>query len=125
MVRLPSSRRHLTQCTQVRVYEVLRSLFSEAQDANPQKLLLSREDLATRFTLSEITPVLQVVVIHECLLQIPCLTSSWLQGIGAFDALTGSFVLKDVFERSQPTSDGTVSLASFLQSCDPEQAAKV
>eukprot|EP00037_Helgoeca_nana_P020524 m.203988 g.203988 ORF g.203988 m.203988 type:complete len:550 (-) comp25299_c0_seq3:1931-3580(-) len=88
----------------VRVFEVLRSLFSEAQESNPQKLLLSREDLATRFTLVEITPV--------------------LQGIGAFDQATGSFKLTDVFDQAEPLADGTVSLAKFLQACDPEQAAQ-
>eukprot|EP00038_Savillea_parva_P028596 m.65998 g.65998 ORF g.65998 m.65998 type:complete len:604 (-) comp8329_c0_seq1:177-1988(-) len=88
----------------IRVYEVLRALFSEAKEANPKKLLLSREDLATRFSLAEITPV--------------------LKGIGAFDPDTGSFALHDVFAQSDPAEDGTVSLANFLKSCDPDQAAR-
>jgi hypothetical protein len=30
-----------------------------------------------------------------------------------------------VFDQAEPLADGTVSLAKFLQACDPEQAAQV
>lgn len=35
----------------MRVYEVLRALFEEVKENNPKKLLLTRDDLATRFSL--------------------------------------------------------------------------
>eukprot|EP00041_Stephanoeca_diplocostata_P043216 m.12270 g.12270 ORF g.12270 m.12270 type:complete len:577 (+) comp9621_c0_seq2:304-2034(+) len=88
----------------IRVYEVLRKLFSEVEgdDAEAKKLYLSRGDLETRITIDELEHV--------------------LEGVGAFDPNDGAYKLLDIFLRCNPGEDGTTSLGEFLARCDPAQA---
>lgn len=86
-----------------RVYEALRSLYTENEGATLQSLQLSRTDLNYPLTEGDLSAI--------------------LEGIGVFDPTNPSGVnLHEAFTLAGPNpATNTVSFAQFISICDPEQ----